>query len=124
MSVWTAEELAAIATDKDLYISIPNPDGTMHKPTRIWAVQAGDELYARSYAGVDGRWYQAAQAAGHGHITSGGVEKDVMFEFPQDPETNDAVDDGYRLKYAGSPYMEPMLAEQQRAATVKFDATK
>ncbi len=120
MSTWTKEELDAIAKDEDLYISIPNPDGTMHEPTRIWVVQAGNDLYARPYAGVGGRWYIAAKAAGQGHISIGDVDKDVSFEFPTDDETNDAVDEGYETKYAGSPYVEPMIGDEQRLATVKF----
>ncbi len=120
MNTWTQQELEAIAADKALYISIPNADGTMHKPTWVWIFQAGDDLYSRSAAGVEGRWYSAAKAAGHGHLSVGGVEKDVTFEFPTDDETNDAVDEGIRLKYAGSPYVEGMCKAKQRAATVKF----
>ncbi|GMA07996.1 hypothetical protein GCM10025886_11470 [Tetragenococcus halophilus subsp. flandriensis] len=52
MSQWKEEELAAIAKDSSLYISIPNADGSMHSPTRIWAAQAGDDLYCRGYAGT------------------------------------------------------------------------
>lgn len=40
MSAWTTEELAAVDKDDNLYISIPNADGTMHKPTWIWIVQS------------------------------------------------------------------------------------
>lgn len=61
MSQWTKEELAAIAKDENLYLSIPNPDGTMHKPAWIWVVQAGDELYCRGYFGRNARRYQSAK---------------------------------------------------------------
>ncbi len=120
MTSWTKEELEAIDKDKKLFISIPNNDGTMHKPTWVWIVQAGGYLYSRAHAGVNGKWYAAAKAAGRGHLSVGGVEKNVVFEFPADVETNDAVDEGYRLKYGDNPYLETMIGEQQREATVRY----
>jgi hypothetical protein len=117
---WIQQELNAIAKDGDLHISIPNPDGTMHAPAWVWIAQAGNELYSRGYSGTESRWYKAAKTMGWGHISVGGVEKDVMFEFPNDSETNDAVDEGYRMKFAGSPYLQHMLGAGPRAATVKL----
>jgi len=120
MSNWTKEELEAISKDDNLYISIPNSDGTMHEPTWIWIAQAGDDLYSRGYSGTSARWYQSAKREGEGHISVGGVEKDVTFEFITDESTNDSVDEGYRSKYEGSPYLPPMINEQARSATVRF----
>lgn len=120
MSRWTQEELEAIAKDENLYIAIPNPDGTMHKPTWIWIAQAGNDLYCRGYAGTNARWYQSAKREGKGHISVGGVEKEVRFEFPTDEATNEQVDEGYRQKYEGSPYLRPMISQQARQATVRL----
>lgn len=124
MAGWTKEELAAIAKDENLYISIPNEDGSMHKPAWVWIAQAGEDLYARGYSGTSSRWYQAARKMGHGHISVGGVEKDVTFEFPEDKATNDAVDEGYKSKYAGSQYLAPMIDDSSRIATVKLVPTE
>lgn len=121
---WTNDELAAIAKDENLYVSIPNADGSMHKPAWVWIVQAGDDLYARGYNGTHSRWYQSAKREGHGHISVGGVEKDVTFEFPDDEATNKAVDEGYRHKYEGSPYLDPMLDAKPRMATVRIIAAE
>lgn len=121
MSYWSKEELAAIRNDDNLYISIPSADGSMHKPTWIWIVVSDDgDVYSRAYNGTSSRWYAAAKATGHGHLSVGGIEKDVKFEFPIDDSTNDSVDEAYASKYAGSTYLEPMLGVKQRAATVKF----
>lgn len=121
MSVWSKDELAVIASTDDLYISVANPDGTMHKPTWIWVAPTVDGgVYVRGYSGVDARWYKAAKAAGHGHVKVDSLEKDVTFEFPTDDATNAVVDAGYQTKYAGSPYLPPMLGKAQRAATVKL----
>lgn len=55
MSAWTEDEIAQ-ANKEDLYISAPNPDGSMHAPTWIWMVAVDGELYCRSYNGPSGRW--------------------------------------------------------------------
>lgn len=115
MSEWKKEELEAISKDKSLYISIPNPDGSMHRPTWIWVTQVGDEVYCRGYSGTATRWYQSAKREGSGHISVGGVEKDVRFEFPTDEQTNNQVDKGFRQKYGSNPY-----SEQDRQVTVRL----
>ncbi|WP_430336188.1 DUF2255 family protein [Rhodococcus sp. ACT016] len=117
---WTQEELAAIAQDKKLFISIPNSDGSMHAPTWISIVQTGEDLYCRAYNGSSSRWYRAAQNIGHGHISVGGVDAEVDFEFPIDTAVIDRVDDAYRIKYADSPYLQPILGAGPRAATVRL----
>lgn len=120
MTTWTDDELAAIAQDTRLFISIPNPDGTMHAPTWISIVQAGQDLYCRAYNGPSSRWYQAARREGNGHISVGGVDKDVDFAFLTDTTEIDQVDDAYRHKYANSPYLQPILGASPRQATVKL----
>jgi hypothetical protein len=44
--------------------------------------------------------------------------KEVTFE-PVDGPINDRVDDAYRAKYRGNPYLDPMISPRARAATVK-----
>ena len=53
-----------------------------------------------------------------GRITAAGMTKDVSFE-PLDGPINDLIDDAYRAKYKGSPYLSPMMGAGPRAATVK-----
>jgi hypothetical protein len=54
-----------------------------------------------------------------GCITAAGMTKDVAFEpVSGSGSLNDSIDDGYRSKYAGSPYLEPMISARARAATV------
>jgi hypothetical protein len=33
--------------------------------------------------------------------------------------SNDRIDDGYRAKYANSPYLKPMISARARSATVR-----
>jgi hypothetical protein len=53
-----------------------------------------------------------------GRITAAGMTKNVTFE-PVDGLINDLIDDAYRAKYNGSPYLSPMIGSRARSATVK-----
>jgi hypothetical protein len=43
---------------------------------------------------------------------------EVAFE-PVDGPINDLIDDAYRAKYRGSPYLNPMVGARARSATIK-----
>ena len=53
-----------------------------------------------------------------GRIIAAGLTKEVAFE-PIDGPVNDRIDEAYRAKYKGSPYLGPMISPRARAATVK-----
>ena len=53
-----------------------------------------------------------------GRITAAGMTKEVDFE-PVDGPINDRIDEAYREKYRGSPYLPPMISQRARSATVK-----
>ena len=72
----------------------------------------------RAYNGQNSRWYQAAVRQKAGRITAAGMTKEVTFE-PVDGPINDLIDDAYRAKYRGSPYLGPMIGARARSATVK-----
>lgn len=46
------------------------------------------------------------------------MTKEVIFEHING-EINDRIDEAYRAKYEGSPYLDPMIGARARAATVK-----
>ena len=58
----------------------------------------------RAYNGQNSRWYQAAVRQKAGRITAVGMTKEVTFE-PVEGPINDFVDDAYRARYQGSPYL-------------------
>jgi hypothetical protein len=119
MSIWPNDELRKIAEADDLHISPIREDGTTYgTPTCIWAVAVDDGLYVRAYNGRDSRWYQAARRQRAGLITAAGVTKEVTFE-PVAGPVNDRIDDAYRAKYRGSPYLAPMIGAHARSATMK-----
>jgi hypothetical protein len=62
--------------------------------------------------------YKAALRQKAGRISMAGITKEFSFE-PVGGHINDRIDDAYHAKYAGSPYLKPMIGERARAATVK-----
>src|SRR4051812_10584960 len=117
---WSKDELRRIAEADDLHISPMREDGLTHgTPTWIWSVALDDALYVRAYNGQNSRWYQAAVRQKAGRITAAGITKEVAFE-PVDGPINDLIDDAYRAKYRGSPYVGPMIGARARPATVKI----
>ncbi|WP_109488556.1 DUF2255 family protein [Occallatibacter savannae] len=120
MNAWPKEDLQKIAESDDLHISPFRDDGaTYGTPTWIWSVVVDDSLYVRGYNGQRSRWYQAALKQKAGRITAAGLTKEVAFEVVQGT-TNDRIDDAYREKYKGSPYLKPMIGERARSATIKI----
>jgi hypothetical protein len=118
MTTWPKDELRKIAEADDLHISPFRDDGvTFGTPTWIWSVVA-DALYVRAYNGQNSRWYQAAMRQKAGQITTAGMKKEVTLEQVDGP-INDRIDDAYRAKYRGSPYLSPMIGARARSATVK-----
>ncbi|HVW30634.1 MAG TPA: DUF2255 family protein [Polyangiaceae bacterium] len=116
---WPHDELRAIAEKDDLHIAPLRRDGvTYGTPTWIWSVAVDGALYVRAYNGKQSRWYQAAVRQRFGRINAAGMTKDVAFEVVDGP-INDRIDDAYRAKYRGSPYLPAMIGSQARAATVK-----
>lgn len=119
MKAWLKDELRKIAETDDLHISPFREDSkTYGTPTWIWSVVVDDALYVRAYNGQNSRWYKAALRQKAGRITAAGVTKEVSFE-PINEAVNDRIDDAYRTKYKGSPYLKPMIGARARAATVK-----
>lgn len=120
MTAWTNDELRRIGAADELTIEPVRADGRTANPVPIWVVRAGDELYVRSWRGDDGAWYRAANQRHQGHISAGGVERDVEL-IDADDAINDAVDAAYRDKYARYPsYVEPMVTAQARATTLRL----
>jgi hypothetical protein len=119
MPGWSKDELQKIAEADDLHISPLREDGTTYgTPTWIWSVAVDGGLYVRGYNGQNSRWYQAAIRQKPGRIRAAGMTKEVTFEAVDGP-LNDQIDDAYRVKYRGSPYLAPMIGARARSATVK-----
>ena len=118
MSTWSKEELRRIAETDDLHVSPFREDGkTYGTPTWIWSVVVGGAVYVRAYNGQKSSWYQAALRQHGGRITAAGMTKQVTFDSVEG--LDDEIDDAYRKKYSGSPYLKPMIGERARSATIR-----
>ena len=119
MANWSEDELRRLAETDDLHISPFRGDGTTYgTPTWIWSVVVDGELFVRAYNGQNSSWYQSAIAQKAGRITAAGITKEVSFESVDGP-INDRIDEAYRTKYKKSPYVNPMIGNRARSATVK-----
>jgi hypothetical protein len=120
MSTWQKDEIKKIAESDDLHISPFRDDGTTYgTPIWIWSVVVDGNLYVRAYNGENSSWYQSALRQKGGRITAAGMTKEVDFA-PVDGPVNDRIDDAYHKKYQGSPYLDHMITEPARLATVKI----
>jgi hypothetical protein len=120
MTRWTAEELNRIGGAEELEIAPRQSDGSLPDPVPIWVVRVGDDLYVRSWRGQQGRWFRAAHASRQGHITAGGLDREVELIDAAD-SVNDAIDDAYRSKYCRyASYVAPMVATEAKATTLKL----
>jgi hypothetical protein len=120
MPSWPEDELRRIAEADDLHIAPFREDGaTYGTPTWIWSVAVDGGLYVRAYNGQKSRWYQAALRQKAGRITAAGMTREVAFE-PVEGPVNDRIDDAYRAKYRGSPYLGSMIGPRARSATMRI----
>ncbi|MGK9169203.1 DUF2255 family protein [Inquilinus limosus] len=109
-----------ITAADDLHVAPFREDGRTHgTPTWIWSVAVEDGLYVRAYNGPASRWYRAALRQKAGRIIAAGMTRDVAFA-PVDGPIQGRIDDAYRAKYGGSPYLAAMIGPRARAATVRI----
>ncbi|TMQ61626.1 MAG: DUF2255 family protein [Candidatus Eisenbacteria bacterium] len=122
MTPWTSEELSKVGGAEELELASVRADGTLGKPVTIWVARVGNDLYVRSWKGHTGAWFRASQVRHGGHIDAGGVGKDVTFVAEADERINDQIDAAYRTKYRrhGARWVNPMVAHEARAATIKL----
>lgn len=120
MTTWSTETISKIASTDDLHIYPFRADGkTYGTPTWIWSVVIDGRLFVRAYNGINGRWYNSALAQKAGRINAAGHTFDVAFE-SADPALTADIDAAYEAKYAGSPYLPPMVSARAQAATVEI----
>ena len=122
MTSWTSDELTRIGTAEELEIASRRSDGTLRKPTTIWVVRLGDDLYVRSVNGRTSSWFRGTQAQHEGHIQAGGVDKDVTFVKEIDAGINDQIDAVYKTKYNryAASIIDHIISSTARAATLKL----
>ena len=120
MTTWTNDELARIGAAEEMEFAPLKSDGALRKPTTIWVVRQGDDIYIRPIHGRTSSWFRAAQERHEAHIRADGVEKDVRLVETDD--RNDEIDDAYRGKYRqySASVVGTVVSPQARAATLRL----
>ena len=121
---WDRDQLAEIIDNDDLHVAPLRDDGaTFGTPTWIWCVEVQGDLYVRAYHGTESSWYRAACRQRAGRIEVAGRTFEVNFD-AADPKLSVAIDQAYRQKYIGSPYLASMTSASARAATIRITLRK
>ncbi len=124
MATWTTNELDRIGAAEELQLASLRKDGTLRNPVTIWVVRVGDDLYVRAYKGRTSPWFRGMQSRHEGHISAGGVEKDVAFvEVGDEAALNEQVDAAYRQKYRryAASIVESVVTPGARAASLRLE---
>ncbi|HEY2552647.1 MAG TPA: DUF2255 family protein [Streptosporangiaceae bacterium] len=120
MASWTTGDLSTVGGTDELALQSRRDDGSLRDPVTIWVVRHGDDLYVRPVRGRAG-WFAGTQSRHEGHISSGGVDRDVSFA-DADPSLNDSIDGEYRAKDSSYParIVDNIMTEHARSATIKL----
>ncbi|MDN5286597.1 MAG: hypothetical protein JWR38_2871 [Mucilaginibacter sp.] len=118
---FTTDELTRIDKADDLKISPFRADGvTYGTPTWVWEVVVDGDLYVRAYSGIASRWHKAALKQKAGRIKAADMVKAVSFEPVYDRNIDHRIDEAYKKKYKGSPYLADMISSRAQSATVRI----
>jgi hypothetical protein len=120
MTAWSAEQLATIEQNQDLFVAPYREDGTTPgTPTQTWALVVDGNVYVRAATGPDARWYQAAITQKAGQIRVAGFYYDVTFEDAGSTDES-AIDAAYEAKYPGSSAVPVMQGVGPKSAAVRI----
>jgi hypothetical protein len=116
----SADALLHLADVEEIRIGFRRPDGSSGS-TPIWVVQVGDDIYVRSVRGPKGGWHRRLRANLDGEVRDGEHRHRVRAEAVTDTGMLAQVTRAYATKYAGSPFVRPLLREPSVGATLRLD---
>ena len=120
MSRWTEEELHRVDAAQEIDIAPVRRNGALRRPTPIWIVRAGDDLYVRAAYEANKGWHGVARTSGQARISTAGFERDVSIE-DADGAVLDQVDAAYRQKYGGyASIVDSITDAEHRATTLRL----
>jgi hypothetical protein len=120
MAAWSEDELRGIGEAQELEIAPVRRNGELRRSTPIWVVRVGDDLFVRAAYGSGSGWYGVAQTSHQARISADGVERDVTIEDAEE-SVFDAVDAGYRDKYASyASIVDSITDAEHRATTLRL----
>jgi hypothetical protein len=95
-------------------------DAPIHRTT-IWAVVDGGDVLIRSLRGTAGRWFRELMANPDAVLYVNGDSYPVRAVLAADDDSIERTSEGFRRKYAGSPYVDSMLVDDILETTVRLD---
>ncbi|HYT26297.1 MAG TPA: nitroreductase/quinone reductase family protein [Actinomycetota bacterium] len=113
------DALQHLADVQEISIGFRRPDGSTGS-TPVWVVQVGDNIFVRSIRGPRGGWYRRLRANPNGEVRDAAHVHPVHAEPIADADTLAEVTCAYATKYAGSPYVQPLLEEPAIGATLRL----
>ena len=123
MNPWTPQQARTITNPQEIQVATRRPDGTLRRPTTIWIVRDGDDVFVRSTNGRDAAWFRGAIASGSGQILARGTAFEVTFAEAADDDLP-RVGAAYRAKYGHYASIVDHLEEDgPRAATLQVNPT-
>lgn len=117
---WAADDLTEIDAAQEIRL-VMHREGRPELRVPVWPIVTGGQLFVRSWAGVESKWFRRALADAAQAIEVGGCDIPVTFE-PVTDHDELAIADGYRAKYgrSGESYIDAMIAPQAVEATVRL----
>jgi hypothetical protein len=70
MAGWRGEGLERIGSSGELQVASVGPDGALRRPTAIWVVRLGDDVFVRSVIGRAAAWLRATQVHHEGRTSA------------------------------------------------------
>jgi hypothetical protein len=110
--------LASLNAEREVRIRAGD-DG--RRGTIIWVVVVQERVYARSFHGEQGKWYQAAARDGRAVLQASGRSIPVAVHRVTDPEVIESVSRAYLTKYADSEYAQAMVRPEVLGTTVRLE---
>ena len=96
-------------------------NGELRRPTPIWVLRAGDDLYVPAAQGASKGWHGVARTSHQAQIRAGGLEREVAIE-DTESAVLDEVDSAYRRNYGGrhASIVDPINDTAHRDTTLRL----
>ena len=110
-----------LETVEEVEIETRRSEGAPVHGTIIWIVVTDGQVYVRSLRGEDGRWFRELTAMPDAAVHVEGEAVPVLAVRADDRDSVERATDGFRRKYADSPYLDSMIRDEIASTTVRLE---
>jgi len=118
MAHFNAETLRQLSTAREVSI---RTDKHPKSAIVIWVVVADDEVFVRSWRGVNGRWYRDLAQGGTADLEFDGSRLPVQAVPANDPAAIARISDGFLQKYRTSSHAQDMVRTETLPTTLRLE---